>query len=81
MIVRAKVRLTYPSTLLNRPLLHGLMQKFGLETNILQAQVGEQGGWITLTIRGKQKQSQRGLAWLRQQGVEVELLAEEVEEA
>lgn len=76
MIVERKVRFTYPKHLLNQPLIYRLIRQFDLLTNILEARVTGEEGWLILTIRGERGMVQQGLAWIAEQGVEVELLSE-----
>ena len=80
MIAEQKVRLTFPQRLLNQPLIYGLIRQFDLQTNILKAQVGSDEGWLVLVVRGEQVHVIQGLEWLRQQGVQVEVLNELEEE-
>jgi ABC-type methionine transport system ATPase subunit len=75
MIVERKVCLTYPESLMNQPLIHGLISRFDLLTNILEAQVDAQGGYLTLTVRGEEVNVLQGLAWIEEQGVRVEVLS------
>jgi ABC-type methionine transport system ATPase subunit len=75
MLVERKVCLTYPESLLNQPLIHGLIRRFDLLTNILEAQVDSQGGYLTLTVRGEEENVQQGLAWMAEQGVRIDILS------
>jgi ABC-type methionine transport system ATPase subunit len=81
MIVERRVRLTYPESLLNQPLIHGLIRQFDLLTNILEAHVDAQGGYLTVTVRGEEVKVQQGLAWIAEQGVRVEVLSQKPEPA
>jgi L-aspartate semialdehyde sulfurtransferase ferredoxin len=81
MIVEQRVRLTYPKRLLHQPLIHGLIRQFDLLTNILEAQVSTQGGYLLVTVRGENENVQQGLAWMAEQGVGVQVLSEIKEEA
>ena len=74
MIVERRVRLTYPESLMNQPLIHGLIRQFDLLTNILEAQVDAQGGYLTLVVRGEEERVQQGLDWMAEHGVQVETL-------
>jgi len=80
MIVEQRVELTYPKHLLDQPLLHQLARQFELLTNILEAQVTAEEGWLVLAVRGQREQVQQGLAWMTGQGVEVQVLSEIKEE-
>lgn len=76
MISEKTVHLTYPSHLLNQPLIYHLIRHFDLLTNILKAQVTSESGWLTLSIRGDQAQLEAALAWIAEQGVQVEIITE-----
>jgi ABC-type methionine transport system ATPase subunit len=81
MVVERTVRLSYPGHLLDRPLIHGLIRQFDLLTNILEAQVSAQGGYLIAAIRGEQSGIEQGLTWIEAQGVVVEVLSENREPA
>ena len=76
MIVEHKIRLTYPAHLLSQPLLYQLIRQYDLFTNILRADVTAETGRLTLEIRGEDESVQKGLSWLAEQGVQVEILGE-----
>ncbi len=80
MIVERKVRLTYPKHLLDQPLISGLIRQFDLLTNILEAQVTAEEGWLVLVVRGEREMVEQGLAWMAEQGVQIETLSEFEEE-
>ncbi len=80
MVVEYKVRLTFPQQLLDKPLLYGLIRQYEVQTNILEARVGGTEGWMVLAVRGEQLWVIQGLEWLRQQGVQIEILSKLEEE-
>ncbi len=80
-MIERTVRFTYPKNLLNQPLIHGLIRQFNLLTNILEAQVTAQGGYLIVTLRGDERAVQQGLEWMESQGVQVEIVMEGEEEA
>ncbi len=79
MIVERKVHLVFPKQLLDRPLIYGLIQQFDLLTNILEARVTAEGGTMTLAVRGEQHKVEQGLAWMGEQGVQVQEMPESEE--
>lgn len=81
MIIEQRVRLTYPPRLLNQPLVHGLISQFSLLINILEARVGDEGGWLVIALRGEEVQVREGLAWVKAQGVQVEVLSQDGEQS
>jgi ABC-type methionine transport system ATPase subunit len=76
MIVEQKVRLIYPQHLLDQPLLYRLIRQFDLLTNIIEARVTAEEGWLILAVRGERERVEQGLSWMTEQGVQVEILAE-----
>lgn len=76
MVSERKVRLTYPPHLVRQPLLSGMIRQFELQTNILEAHVNQQEGWLLLVVRGEPVQVMQGLQWMSGQGVQVEVLEE-----
>jgi ABC-type methionine transport system ATPase subunit len=76
MIVERRVRLTYPQHLLDQPLLYQLIQQFDLLTNVLEARVTAEEGWLVLAVRGDRERVQQGLEWIEEQGVQVEIVSE-----
>lgn len=80
MLAEQKVKFTYPKNLLDQPLIYLLSQRFGLLTNILEARVTAEEGWLILFVRGDRERVRQGLDWMAEQGVQVEVLAEVEEE-
>ena len=76
MIVEQKVRLIYPKHLLDQPLIYRLIRQFDLLTNIIEARLSAEEDWLVLAVRGEHERVQQGLAWMAEQGVQVEILAE-----
>mgnify|MGYP001120367670 CR=1 FL=1 len=80
MVLELRVRLTYPQDLLDQPLIYRLIQQFGLLTNILEARVGPEGGWLVVAVHGEEEKVRQGLDWMAGQGVQVDFLDEEKED-
>lgn len=73
-IARQRVKLTFNAESGNRPLVYQLVKDFGLITNIRQADVTHDSGWVVVDLEGELAQLQRGLTFCREQGVQVETL-------
>jgi ABC-type methionine transport system ATPase subunit len=71
-----KVRFIYPKQLQYHPLLYRLIRHFDLEANILEAQVTSEGGYVVAVLEGGQPALDEALAWMKNQGVQVEVLDE-----
>jgi len=64
--------LTFTSETGSEPIIHNLGQQFNVVTNIRQAEMGEDEGWIVLELEGEEKDIDDGIAWLISKGVRVE---------
>jgi ABC-type methionine transport system ATPase subunit len=72
MVVKRRVKLTYPLELLDQPVLYNLIKQYDLVTNIQRASVNMEEGWLVLIIEGEEKVLEEGLAWLSSQGIKIE---------
>lgn len=71
-----KVQLHYPLERLTEPVVTRLVTEFGLEPNILRADVDARtGGWLVLEIRGDADRLAESLDWLRAQNLTVSEVA------
>lgn len=77
MIVRKRYRLTYPIGLLDRPILHTLIRRFDILTNIRSAKVSDTEGWLIVDLEGEEAEVEAGLAWAEQQGLQVTMAESE----
>ncbi len=75
---QVKLYLTYPSRLVREPLIYTLSRNFDLSFNIRGASVNEEIGIIAIELDGAPESIERGIAWLRSQGVTVEPIEKNV---
>ncbi|MDP3980884.1 MAG: NIL domain-containing protein [Chlamydiota bacterium] len=73
--------LTYPQDLIKKPILYELGHKFNIVTNIRTASVDAGVGLIGLEITGDPDEIERAVAWLRESGVNVESIHQDVVES
>jgi ABC-type methionine transport system ATPase subunit len=73
-IARQRIKLTFSAGAGDKPLLYQLVKDFGLITNIRQADVTHDSGWVVVDLEGETAQLERGLNFCREQGVQVEIL-------
>jgi L-aspartate semialdehyde sulfurtransferase ferredoxin len=66
-----KVRLLYPPTLVNVPVIYQLIKQFEITINILGAKINPDEGWVDLQVSGNNADIQKALAWLNTLGIEV----------
>lgn len=78
MRVKEKIYLTYPVHLIKEPLIYELGVQFALRTNIRGANVSDTMGLVALEVEGLREEIDRGIAWLRDQGVTVEPIEKNV---
>lgn len=76
--VREKIYLTYPTELIKEPLIYLVGQRFDVVTNIRGANISETMGLVALELDGVQEQVDAAVAWLRDQGVQVEPIEKNV---
>jgi len=77
--VTVRVRLTFPESLVRIPVLARLVRAYNVEPNIRRAAVEEDRGWILCEIEGEASDVDAGLVWLRDAGVQVDLLGDVLE--
>jgi len=73
-MVSQSVRLIFPSSLHDEPIINQLMRRFSFTVNILRANVSPDQGWIDIQLTGRAPEIEESLSWLREQGVEIVLL-------
>jgi len=78
-LIEVRVKLTFPEDLVREPLIAKLVRQFDVEPNIRRANVTDHEGWIVCEIGGEAADIERALAWLRDQGLRVDLLGDVVE--
>lgn len=67
-------RLTYPTTLLRRPILNQLIKTYPLTVNILQAHITIEEGWLEVELSGEITAMNQAVEWLENEGIEVEAI-------
>ena len=77
-IVRTKF--TFVEQLIKDPIIWELAKDFKVITNIRRADVTDERGWVILELDGDQDEIERSLNWVREQGVRVDPVYEDVVE-
>ena len=65
------IRLIYPSSLVNVPVINQLIRNFDVTVNIVGAQITGGEGWIDVQVSGDAPVIKDAMAWLESQGIEV----------
>ena len=68
-MAKKRIKFTFPQTLITQPLIYDLGHKFKVITNIRRADVTEDRGWVILELEGTEREIQRGISWIKDQGV------------
>jgi len=79
-MARRRVMFTFPQELITKPIIYTLGQQFQVVTNIRRADVTEDRGWVVLELEGGEDNIERGLAWVKEQGVRVDPIGGDVVE-
>jgi ABC-type metal ion transport system, ATPase component len=74
-----RVRLTFPEDLVRQPIVARLAREWNVLANIRKANVDENEGWIVCELEGEPDAVDGSIAWLRDLGVQVDLLGDVVE--
>ena len=71
-MAKRRVMFTFTSETISEAIIYNLGYQFNVVTNIRQAQVSEDEGWIVLELEGEGKDIEDGIAWVISKGVRVE---------
>lgn len=69
------IRLIFPSRLQDEPIINLMLREYSFTVNILRANVSDEKGWMDIQVAGKSAEIESALNWLREKGVEVEVLS------
>ena len=70
--------LSFTPETITEPIIYAISQQFNLVTNIRQADLAEDKGWIIVEIDGAEKDIEDGIAWAISKGVRVDQITEEI---
>jgi len=77
-MARMRARLTFPTALIQEPIVYRLVKDFDIVINIRRADVKADHGWIVLELEADEGALQRGVKWLKGQGVQVDPIERDV---
>ncbi len=72
--MKKRVKLTFPQDLIKEPVIFNMAREFNVIPNIRRARVTETVGEMILEVEGEDENVDKGIASLKQQGVDVELV-------
>jgi len=71
-MAKRQLMLTFPQKLIKEPIIYNLSHQFKVVTNIRQADVSKDKGWVVLELEGDEKEIERGITWMKNKGVRVD---------
>ncbi len=71
-MAKRRVMLTFPPEVITEPIIYTLGQQFKVVTNIRQADLAGDRGWIVLELDGEDQDIETGIAWVISRGVRVD---------
>ncbi len=80
MMIKRRVKFTFPQKLITEPLIYQLGKKYEIVTNIRRADVREDMGWVVLELEGGEDEIASGLEWVAEYGVRVDPVSGDVVE-
>jgi ABC-type methionine transport system ATPase subunit len=72
--MKKRVRLTFPQNLIKEPVLFTMAKQFDIMPNIRRARVTETVGEVVLELEGTEENINSGIEYMKQQGVDIELI-------
>ncbi len=71
-MAKRQVTFTFASGSIAEPIIYTLGQQFNIVTNIRQAELAEDRGWIILELDGEDEDIEAGITWAISKGVVIE---------
>lgn len=72
--ISSRVKLIFPQSLIQQPIIWELAQEFDLVYNIRAANVTKESSWVVLDLEGREVDIDAGIKSLKAKGIEVEFL-------
>jgi len=77
-MMKTRVKLTFPQNLIKEPVIFSMAKQFNVMPNIRRARITETVGEIVLELEGEDDDLDKGIAFLKEKGIEVELVVGDV---
>ena len=71
--MKTRVKLTFPQHLIKEPVIFTMAKQFNVIPNIRRARVTETVGEMVLELEGENENLEKGIGFLREKGIEVEM--------
>jgi ABC-type methionine transport system ATPase subunit len=72
--MKKRVKLTFPQNLIKEPVIFTMAKQFNVVPNIRRARVTETVGEMVLELEGPEEDLEKGIKWLREKGIDIELV-------
>ena len=72
--MKKRVKLTFPQDLIKEPVIFTMAKQFNVVPNIRRARVTETVGEMVLELEGPEEDLEKGIQWLREKGIDIELV-------
>jgi ABC-type methionine transport system ATPase subunit len=72
--MKRRVKLTFPQSLIKEPVIFTMAKQFDVMPNIRRARVTETVGEMVLELEGDDANLEKGIRWLKEKGIDVELV-------
>jgi len=72
--MKTRFKLTFPQNLIKEPVIFTMAKKYDIIPNIRRAKVTATFGEMILELEGGEENIEKGIEFIRQQGVDVELV-------
>ena len=76
--MKKRIKLTFPQRLIKEPVIFTMAREYNVMPNIRRARVTETVGEMVLELEGTEENLEKGIKFLREQGVDVELVEGDV---
>jgi ABC-type methionine transport system ATPase subunit len=78
--MKQRVKLTFPQHLIKKPVIFTMAKKYDVMPNIRRARVTETVGEMVLELEGTEENLKKGIKFLKDQGINVELVEGDIVE-
>jgi ABC-type methionine transport system ATPase subunit len=76
--MKTRMKLTFPQNLIKEPVIFTMARQFNVMPNIRRARITETVGEMVLELEGEHADLEKGIAFLKEKGVEVEMVEGDV---
>ncbi len=77
-MMKTRVKLTFPQNLIKEPVIFSMVKQFNVMPNIRRARITETVGEMVLELEGEGDDLDKGIAFLKNKGIEVEMIEGDV---